>query len=115
MMMRTDLFRDLTWGDLIVWAGKDIVNSGRKVQFEGRVKKLSITPTEGLIAWVDAEDLYATRVEYDGSELVSDCTCNQIDITCSHSIAVIIDYIVLLKKKLTIPYAKSNDRRFFLL
>jgi uncharacterized Zn finger protein len=114
-MTRAEFFKELTWGDLIAWADKDTVTSGQKIQLEGRVKELSITRTEGLLAWVEDEDLYATRVEYDGSEFFSECSCNPIKNTCDHSIAVIIDFIVCLKRKITIPEARKTDRRFFLL
>jgi uncharacterized Zn finger protein len=114
-MIRTEVFRELTWGDLIAWAGKDIVASGRKIQLENRVKQLSMTQTAGLLAWVEVDDLYATRVEFDGAEFFSECTCSPVGNTCDHSIAVIVDYIICLKRKITIPAAKSNDRRFFLL
>jgi uncharacterized Zn finger protein len=114
-MIRAEFFKDLTWGDLIVWAGKEIVAVGRKIQSENRVKQLSMTQTEGLLAWVEVEDVYATRVEYDGAEFSSECSCNPVEHTCDHSIAVIIDYIICLKRKIVIPRAKPNDRRFFLL
>jgi uncharacterized Zn finger protein len=114
-MTRAEFFKELTWGDLIAWAGKDTVTAGRKIQIEGRVKQLSITHTDGLLAWVEDEDLYATRVEHDGKEFFSECSCNPIKITCDHSIAVIIEYIISLKRKITVPKAIKTDRRFFLL
>jgi len=114
-MKQVDLFRELTWGDLIVWAGKDVVSTGREIQADGHVKKLSLTQTGSLLAWVDEDDLYVTRVENDGGELISDCTCSQTNEPCVHAIAVIIEYIVCLKRKIAVPFAKSNDRRFFLL
>ena len=113
--MSTDFFRELTWGDLFVWAGKDIVTIGRKFQVEGRVKKLSTTNTGGLLAWVDEEDLYVTRIESDSAEMISECTCSQNENPCTHAIAVIIEYIVCIKRNMNVPAAKSNDRRFFLL
>jgi uncharacterized Zn finger protein len=114
-MIRAEFFKELTWGDLIAWAGKDTVAAGRRIQLEGRVKQLSITHTDGLLAWVDDEDLYATRVEYDGSEFFSECSCNPIRNACDHSIAVIIEYIVSLKQRKSLPTAEETDRRFFLL
>jgi uncharacterized Zn finger protein len=113
--MDGDFFRELTWGDLVVWAGKDIVTVGRNFQLEGRVKKISTTDTGGLLAWVDEEDLYVTRVESDSAEIISECTCNQNENPCAHAIALIIEFIVCLKRNMNIPTAKSNDRRFFLL
>jgi uncharacterized Zn finger protein len=114
-MIHTEVFRELTWGDLIAWAGKDTVASGRKIQIENHVKQLSMTPTAGLLAWVEVDDVYATRVEFDGTEFFSECSCNPVCNTCDHSIAVILEYIVCLKRKIEIPSAKPNDRRYFLL
>jgi uncharacterized Zn finger protein len=114
-MTRTEFFKDLTWGDLIVWAGKDIVTAGRRIQSENRVKQLSLTQTNGLIAWVETDDVYATHVEFDGAEFFSECSCNPVEHTCDHSIAMIIEYIICLKRNTAIPKAKPNDRRFFLL
>ncbi len=108
-------FRELTWVDLMLWAGKKIVADGWECYQRKQVRHLSLTKTGGILAWVEAEELFATRVEYDDGELYSDCTCQPIENTCIHSIAVIIEFIVHLKKKIDIPQAESNDRRFFLL
>jgi len=108
-------FRELTWVDLTLWAGKKIVSDGQECFQRKEVRQLSLTKTGGILAWVEAEELFATLVEYDEGELYSECTCNPIENTCIHAIAVIIELIVHLKKKIDIPYAKSNDRRFFLL
>ena len=114
-MIPTDFFRELTWGDLIVWAGKEAVALGRKIQLENRVQKLSVMQNGGLLAWVEEEDLYVTKVESDGADVISECTCNQIEDPCVHAIAVIIEYIVCLKRNIDVPYTKLNDRRLFLL
>ncbi len=108
-------FRELTWVDLTLWAGKKIVSDGKECYQRKEVREISLTKTGGILAWVDAEELFATLVEYDDGELYSECTCHPVENTCMHSIAVIIEFIVHLKKKLEIPEAKSNDRRFYLL
>jgi uncharacterized Zn finger protein len=108
-------FRELTWADLTFWAGEKTVSAGRECFQQKQVRQLSLTKTGGILAWVEAEELFATRVEYDDGELYSECTCQPIENTCIHSIAVIIELIVHLKKKIDIPHAKPNDRRFFLL
>ncbi|MCK5784305.1 MAG: hypothetical protein KAH06_07650 [Desulfobacterales bacterium] len=108
-------FRELTWVDLTLWAGKKIVSDGRECFQRKEVSHLSLTKTGGILAWVEAEERFATRVEYDDGELYSECTCHPIENTCIHAIAVIIEFIVHLKKKIDIPQAESNDRRFFLL
>lgn len=108
-------FRELTWGDLTLWAGKKTVSGGRECFQKNEVTQLAMTKKGGILAWVEAEELFATLVEYEDGELYSECTCNPIENTCIHAIAVIIEYIVHLKKKIAIPVANANDRRFFLL
>jgi len=108
-------FRELTWVDLTLWAGKKIVSDGRECYQRKEVRQLSLTKTGGILAWVESEELFATLVEFVDGEFYSECTCNPIENTCMHSIAVIIEFIVHLKKKTDIPHAESNDRRFFLL
>ena len=108
-------FRELTWVDLTLWAGKRIVSDGRECFLRKEVTQICLTESGGILAWVEAEEPFATRVEYDEGELYSECTCNPIENTCAHAIAVIIEFIVHLKKNIHIPYAQSNDRRFFLL
>jgi len=108
-------FRELTWVDLTLWAGKKIVSDGRECFRRKEVKQISLTESDDILAWVEAEELFATRVEYSEGELYSECTCQPVENTCPHAIAVIIEFIVHLKKNIHIPYAKSNDRRFFLL
>jgi len=108
-------FRELTWVELSFWAGEKIVSEGRKFYQRKEIRQLSLTKSGGILAWVEAEELFATRVEYEEGEFFSECTCNPIEHTCMHSIAVIIEFIVHLKKKIDIPHAESNDCRFFLL
>jgi uncharacterized Zn finger protein len=108
-------FKELTWVELTLWAGKKIVSEGRECYQRNEVRQLSLIKNGGILAWVEAEELFATRVEYDQGEFYSECTCNPIEHTCMHSIAVIIEFIVHLKKKIELPLAKPNDERFFLL
>jgi len=108
-------FKKLTWDDLIARAGKKVVFDGRKFQQRGHVKELSLIKNEGLLAWVKSEEIFASKVIYDGVEITSECTCNQLDQLCAHAIAVIIEYILCLKKNVSVPYTKSNDQRLFLL
>jgi len=108
-------FRELKWVELTLWEGKKSVSEGRECYQRKEVRQLSLIKTGGILAWVEAEELFATRVEYDQGDFYSECTCNPIENTCMHSIAVIIEFIVHLKKKIDLPLAKSNDERFFLL
>jgi len=108
-------FRELTWVELTLWAGKKIVSDGRECYQRKEVRQLSMTINGGILAWIDAEEPFATLVEYDQGEFFSECTCNPIEHTCMHAIAVIIEFIVHLKKRIDLPLAESNDQRFFLL
>ncbi|PIP38613.1 MAG: hypothetical protein COX19_11740 [Desulfobacterales bacterium CG23_combo_of_CG06-09_8_20_14_all_51_8] len=114
-IIQTDGFRELTWADLNLWAGKNIVSQGRDCYLRKEVRELAMTPSGSILAWVEAEELFATQVEYADGELYSECTCQPVENTCIHAIAVIIEFIVHLKKKIDVPMAPSNDRRFFLL
>ncbi len=108
-------FRELTWGDLLLWAGKSAVSEGRRIQRDGKIKQLAFTQAGDLLAWVQAEELFATLVEYDGMEMLAKCSCNPIKHPCAHAVAVIIEYIICLKRAIRMPCAKQNDQRFFLL
>jgi len=108
-------FSELTWSDLILWAGKKIVQEGQKCQQGGNVKQLALTENGGILAWVEAEEIFSTRVEYNADEIIADCSCNSVEHTCAHAIAVIIEYIAHLKRNISIPDAEKNDRRLFLL
>ena len=111
---KTDPFEGLTWNDLTAWAGNKIVSRGKNYQRSGYVKDLAHTPDGSLVAWVDGTERYATQVFFEDDELESDCTCPYWD-TCKHAVAVIVDYLEKLKKKVEIPKATQKDRRVKLL
>lgn len=108
-------FSALSWNDLILWAGKKKVQEGLRSHQKGNVKQLALTDSGGLIAWVEEEETFSTRVEYSADELSSECSCNSDEHSCFHAIAVIIECIAQLKRQGSIPNAKKNDQRFFLL
>lgn len=114
-LILADGFRELTWAELTLWAGKHIVAEGRECYLRKQVRELAVTPSGSLLAWVEAEEPFATLVEYTDGELYSECTCQPTTNTCIHAVAVIIEFIVHLKKKTVVPVAAPNDRRFFLL
>ena len=71
-----DQFADLTWNHLEEWAGGKIVSRGKNYQRQGRVRDLAVTEDDGLMAWVDGTERYATRVVMDDDGLPdSICTC----------------------------------------
>jgi uncharacterized Zn finger protein len=110
----TDPFRELTWGDLTAWVGRGLLETGRKLQRKGSVKQLSKTEQGGLLAWIQAEEVFATHVGFDHDELFCHCGC-QGEGACEHGIAIILEYISYLKKNMPVPVAASNDQRFYLL
>jgi len=108
-------FKELTWVDLALWTDKKTVAEGRAFFQKKRVRQLAMTATGGILAWVDAEELFATRVEYSNGDLTAECTCQPLEPVCMHAIAVVIEYIAHLKKQVVVATAAPNDERFFLL
>ena len=115
MMPSDNPFRELTWVDLMLWTDKKTVADGRAFFQKKKVRQLAMTVTGGILAWVDAEEPFATRVEYNEGDLIAECTCQPVENACIHAIAVIIEYISHLKKQVDVPVAPSNDERFHLL
>ena len=111
---KTDLFEGLTWNDLTSWAGNKIVDRGKRYQRSGYVKDLARTPDGSLVAWVEGTKRYAVRVFFEDDELESICTCPYWD-TCKHAVAVVVEYLDSLKRKIEIPGASKKDRRLRLL
>ncbi|MBS3757980.1 MAG: SWIM zinc finger family protein [Desulfobacterales bacterium] len=110
-----DVCRELTWGQLVAWSNKSAVLEGRKLQQKGAVKKLMrASKGEGLLAWVEVEEPFAVLVEMEYGEFFAKCSCNPIIYPCEHAVAVIIQYIVYLKRNSPVPEAKPNDPRLYL-
>ncbi len=112
--LNNDPFRELTWGDLTAWVGRDLLDLGRELQRKGAVKQLSKTHQGGLLAWIQAEEVFATHVGFDDNELLCRCGC-QGGGACEHGIAIILEYISYLKKNMPVPTVPPNDQRFYLL
>lgn len=111
-----DICRELTWGQLVAWSNKSAVLSGRKLQQKGTVKELAQTSKgNGLLAWVTVEEPFAVLIELEEGDLFAYCACNPIISPCEHAVAVIIDYIVHLKRNKPIPSAGANDPRLYLI
>ena len=111
-----DICRELTWGQLTAWSNKSAVLDGRKLQQKGAVQGLVKTAKgKGLLAWVTVEEPFAVLIELDEGDLFSQCSCNPVINPCEHAVAVIIEFIVHLKRNYPIPSAKSNDPRLYLI
>ncbi len=107
-------FVDLTWDDLMVWAGSKIVSRGRS--YKSRVRELRTTPAGSLLAWVHGTEVYATHVWLDQSDrLYSSCSCPYNWGPCKHSVALILVYLDALKNNETIRCASPDDQRLLLL
>jgi uncharacterized Zn finger protein len=84
-----DRFADLIWNDLEEWAGSKIVSRGKNYQRQRGVSDLVVTNDDGLIAWVDGTEHYATKVVMDEEGLPdSICTC-PYELDCKHGVAVV--------------------------
>jgi uncharacterized Zn finger protein len=110
---KTDLFKTLTWDDLQQWAGSRILSRGQSYQRSHRVQELAQTQSGELVAWVQGERRYATQVDFKGGELISTCTC-PYGSTCKHAVAVVLEYLDLLKKKMGVPRIAEQDKRLLL-
>ncbi len=107
---KIDLFKNLSWDDLKKWAGSRIASRGKDYQISGQVEDLALTPDGAMVAWVQGADLYATLVDVQKGELISDCNCPYGD-TCKHAVAVVLEGLDLLKKKKEIPICSNKDKR----
>jgi uncharacterized Zn finger protein len=113
--MFVETCRELTWGQLSEWASRPAVERGLRIRKEGAVSSLmTIRGGEGLLAWVEAEEPFATLIEQAGKEFSASCSCNPLNYPCEHAVAVIIEYIAHLQRSLPIPAAPRNDPRFYL-
>ncbi len=103
-------FEDLTWSDLEAWAGERIVSRGRAYQRQGLVHDLAITGGGELLAWVEGTDTYATKVSIENGSISSACTC-PYHLGCKHAVAVILEYLELIKGHRKVPQAGKDDLR----
>ena len=112
---KLDQFAELTWNDLEEWAGGKIVSRGKNYQRQGRVCDLAVTEENGLIAWVDGTERYATKVVMDDDGLPdSICTC-PYELDCKHGVAVVIEYLKGVEDNRPIPEANPGDARLKML
>jgi uncharacterized Zn finger protein len=107
-------FRSLTWEDLETWAGSKTVERGRAYWHGGQVRALARTREGRIVAWVQGDERYATRVERQEGRLASACTC-PIGWACKHAVAVILECLDHMAEDRSIPLADPKDPRLELL
>ena len=108
----SDPFLDLDWATLEDWAGTKTLSRGRQYQHDGRVHDLVRSANGAIVAWVDGTKRYATAVYFDDG-LVSECTCPVGD-SCKHAVAIVLEYLALCEKKITVPSLTAGDSRYML-
>ena len=108
----SDPFRNLDWATLEDWAGTTTLLRGKQYQRDGRVHDLVRSANEGIVAWVDGTERYATAVYFDDG-LVSECTCPVGD-SCKHAVAVVLEYLALCEKKIAVHFNPAGDSRCML-
>lgn len=108
--MEKDPYADLTWEDLEDWAGTTIVSRGRTYQRNSSVSDLGITLEGTLIAYVLGSTRYVRQVAIQNGDLTSECTCPYWT-TCKHAVAVVLEYLMCLKKDVAVPQIPPTDPR----
>ena len=112
--LKRDFFEKLNWDDLEQWAGSRVLSRGQGYHRSHRVKELAQARTGALVAWVHGGQRYATEVDFEDGELISVCTCPYGN-NCKHAVAVVLEYLDHLKKKLEVPQVTGQDQRLALL
>jgi uncharacterized Zn finger protein len=108
--LKRDLFERLNWSDLEQWAGGRVLSRGQGYHRDHRVKGLAQTQAGAVVAWVQGGRRYATEVDFEDGELVSVCTCPYGN-NCKHAVAVVLEYLDHLEKKLEVPQITGQDQR----
>jgi uncharacterized Zn finger protein len=114
------VWRDLTWDDLELWAGSTSVARGQEYFRGGHVQQLAITPDGQLLAWVQGTSRYATTVEGKtpakglDSPLRSRCSC-PVGFSCKHAVALVLAYLDTMQKGKPVALAQEDDPRWGLL
>ena len=99
---------------LDAWVGEAVATRGRAYARQGRVIELRLTPTGGLVAWVDGSERYATRVTFTANALVGDCDCPYAA-NCKHAVAIVLTYQAAMRSRIQVPVAAADDQRLQLL
>jgi len=103
-----DPFRALKWSDLDKWAGSRTTSKGKDYQQTGRVEKIRRTPEGKLLAMVRGRKEYFTEVTLENGVLSSICTC-PVGSDCKHGVAVVLEYLELLKQGKEVPVLSEGD------
>jgi uncharacterized Zn finger protein len=106
----------LSWGDLVNWAGDRSVSRGQAYQRQRRVKNLAITEDGGLLASVTGGEPYVVIVwchpgKKESVALESQCTCPVGSDGCKHAVAVVAEYLELVRQGAEVPGADPHDER----
>lgn len=107
-------FLDLTWMDIQEWVGSKILSRGKSYYQSGCVEELSITNENQLVAWVNGSVRYATMVSFKQGTLSSTCTC-PYGVDCKHGVAVVVEYLEMLKNKTVVSIIDAKDKRLTLI
>ncbi|ARN57192.1 SWIM zinc finger family protein [Sedimentisphaera salicampi] len=109
---KLDRFLELTWNDLIAWAGTKIVSRGEG--YKSKVSELAAFQS-GLIATVRGTFVYSVHVKIDkDGDLESECSCPYA-VNCKHGVAAVLKYIEMHEKGIEVPEAKEYDPRLLLI
>lgn len=103
-----DSFRALKWSELDKWAGSRTTSKGKDYQQTGRVKEIKRTPERKLLAMVQGRKEYFTEVTLENGVLSSICTC-PVGRDCKHGVAVVLEYLELLKQGKEVPVLSEGD------
>lgn len=111
--LKTSLI-DLTWNDLLQWAGGTIFHRGKN--YIGNVYEMAETGSGGLFAMVSGTDEYATQVEIDeDGELDWLCTCPYEWGPCKHAVALTLAGLEHIKTGKELPLLDEEDDLFLAL
>ncbi len=108
----------ITWDDLERWAGATSVERGRAYQRQGRVEKLAVSPDGKLLATVAGGRRYTVAVWLGepgvkrAHGLASACTCPVGADACKHAVAIVVEYLELLRRGEEVPVADAADSRW---
>ena len=98
---------------LASWAGDAAYKQGKSLHRRHRVHALGRTEEQELVAWVLDEERFATAVWMEEDESVSECTCARE--SCPHAVAVLLAFLEMQERKVSVPKVGHRDERLLLL